>query len=100
MTPASPSRAGTEAACHLIATLADASKDADRIDRVAEDVLGARYDDSTPVSDQSCAVSGPHRRDLRRRAARPRSRMTTPARRTPPMSTDTAAGRSPAAAGA
>jgi hypothetical protein len=47
-----PSRAGTQAACELITALADAGMSADRIDRVAEDVLGGRHDEPTPVSDQ------------------------------------------------
>jgi hypothetical protein len=45
-------RAGTEAAHHVITTLADAGMTAGRIDTVAEDVLGGRYDRPTPVSDQ------------------------------------------------
>jgi hypothetical protein len=51
MTPAtSPQQAGHQAAHELITALAGAGLTADRIDRVAEDVLGARYDQPTPVS--------------------------------------------------
>jgi hypothetical protein len=46
----SPSRAGTQAAHDMITALADGGMTADRIDQVAEDVLGARYDEPTPVS--------------------------------------------------
>jgi hypothetical protein len=46
----SPQQAGAQAAHDLITALADAGMAADRIDRVAEDVLGARYCDATPVS--------------------------------------------------
>jgi hypothetical protein len=53
MTPAaSPQQAGHEAACHLITALADAGMTAGQIDQTAEDVLGARYDQPTPVSEQ------------------------------------------------
>jgi hypothetical protein len=51
-TPAGARRAGTEAACHLITALADAGMTVCLIDRVAEDVLGARFDQPTPVLDQ------------------------------------------------
>jgi hypothetical protein len=47
-----PSRAGKQAAHELITALADAGMSADRIDRVAEEVLGGRHDEPTPVSDQ------------------------------------------------
>jgi hypothetical protein len=45
-------RAGTEAAHELITALADAGMSADRIERVAEDVVGGRHDQPTPASDQ------------------------------------------------
>jgi hypothetical protein len=56
-TPADARRAGTEVACHLITVLADAGMTADRIDQAAEDVLGGRFDQPTPVSDQFYAES-------------------------------------------
>jgi hypothetical protein len=52
----SPGRAGTHAAHDLITALADAGMTADRIDRVAEGVLGARHDEPTPVSERFYAA--------------------------------------------
>jgi hypothetical protein len=46
----SPQQAGAQAANELITALADAGMTADRIDAIAEDVLGGRYDQPTPVS--------------------------------------------------
>ena len=46
----SPEQGGAQAAHDLITTLADAGMTADRIDAVAEGVLGARFDQPTPVS--------------------------------------------------
>ena len=48
----SPQQAGAQAAHDLITALADAGMTADRIDAVAEDVLGCRYDKPTPVSER------------------------------------------------
>ena len=48
----SPGLAGSHAAHDLITALADAGMTADRIDQAAENVLGASYDQPTPVSDR------------------------------------------------
>ena len=48
----SPQQAGAQAAHDLIAALVDAGMTADRIDRVAEDVLADRYDQPTAVSER------------------------------------------------
>jgi hypothetical protein len=52
----SPQQAGAQAAHELITALADAGMSADRIDRVAEDVLGSRRDQPTPVSERFYAA--------------------------------------------
>jgi hypothetical protein len=52
----STGQAGAQAAHDLITALADAGMTADRIDQAAEDVLGARYDQPTPVSDRFYAA--------------------------------------------
>ncbi len=48
----SPQQAGAQAAHDLITALADAGMSAELIDAAAEDVLGGRYDQPTPVSDR------------------------------------------------
>jgi hypothetical protein len=52
MITTSPGQAGGHAAHDLITALADAGMSAGRIARVAEDVLGGRYDQPTPASDR------------------------------------------------
>lgn len=52
----SPGRAGIEAAHELITALADAGMTADRIDQVAEDVLGGRNNQPTKTSEQFYAA--------------------------------------------
>jgi hypothetical protein len=47
----SPGRAGTQAAHDLITALVDAGMAAGRINRVAEDVLGGRYEQPTLVTE-------------------------------------------------
>ena len=51
-TTTSPQQAGGQAAHDLITALADTGMTAGRIDAVAEDVLAARHDQPTPVSDR------------------------------------------------
>jgi hypothetical protein len=65
----SPQQAGAHAAHDLITALADAGLTPGRIDAVAEDVLGGRYDQPTPVSDRFYAefdrTAGTYVADLR-----------------------------------
>jgi hypothetical protein len=51
-----PRPAGQQAAHDLITTLADTGMSSDRMDAVAQHVLGARYDRPTPVTDRFYAA--------------------------------------------
>ena len=51
-TTTSAGQAGGHTAHDLITALADAGMSADRIDAVAEDVLGTRFDHPTPLPDR------------------------------------------------